>query len=116
MHSENSSKLNIKGKPQNEPQQLLLTRSSSSQQVRQWLESIGDISEVTINALSVLTGSLLFQLTKQDLQQICDNDWRRIYSHLNIQKNLFEKSHSSQLEEKLKQIRIKNETTIGVTL
>ena len=58
---------------------------------------IGDITELTIDALAALDGNLLFQLTKTDLQQICDNDWHRIYGHINIQKNLFEKSHTSAL-------------------
>jgi len=118
IESNNKSKFNIKGnrKSMIEGQGLMITSKSSKNEVRAWLEAIGDITELTIDALAALDGNLLFQLTKTDLQQICDNDWHRIYGHINIQKNLFEKSHTSALEEKLRARRLKNEQEIGVIL
>ena len=62
-----------------------------------------------IDALGVLDGKLIFQLTKSEIQQICDDDWNRIWSHLIIQRDLFQKQHVGTLEKRLREVRLRQE-------
>ncbi|PIK42407.1 putative epidermal growth factor receptor kinase substrate 8-like protein 2-like isoform X1, partial [Apostichopus japonicus] len=62
-----------------------LTFDSSPGEVTDWLNSKG-FSKLTITSLGVLSGAQLFSLTKDELQQVCQNDGARVYSQLMVQK------------------------------
>lgn len=48
----------------------------------------------TVSSLGVLSGAQLFSLTKDELQQVCQNDGGRVYSQLMVQKSNLQVSPS----------------------
>ena len=90
------------------PMKLYASQYSTVEEVKIFLDKIGDISQVTIDALGVLNGKLLFNLNDDELKEICDDDYQRIKSHLNIQRSLYEQEQQNTLQKRFQKIREKN--------